>query len=259
VSERYLAQLEAGKGNGSIVLLRRVARAIGTSVAELVREGPEPAIELTLLTQYLERLPAETLAEVRKLVTERFRSPAEADRSRRIALIGLRGGGKSTLGPLAAQALGVPFIELDREIERRAGASLSEIFDMFGQQTFRRAEREALEDVLTKHPAFVMATSGSIVTEAATLERLLSSCLTVWVKAEPAEHMQRVMSQGDMRPMAGSPRAMADLNSILDSRKPLYAKADITVTTTGKTPDEVAADLLRAVAVPDNRISRRSA
>jgi len=259
VSERYLAQLEAGKGNGSIVLLRRVARAIGTSVAELVREGPEPAIELTLLTQYLERLPPETLGEVRQLVTERFRSPAEADRSRRIALIGLRGGGKSTLGPLAAQALGVPFIELDREIERRAGASLSEIFDMFGQQTFRRAEREALEDVLAKHPAFVMATSGSIVTEAATLERLLSSCLTVWVKAEPAEHMQRVMSQGDMRPMAGSPRAMADLNSILDSRKPLYAKADITVTTTGKTPDEVAADLLRAVAVPDNRISRRSA
>jgi XRE family aerobic/anaerobic benzoate catabolism transcriptional regulator len=259
VSERYLAQLEAGKGNGSIVLLRRVARAIGTSVAELVREGAEPPIELTLLTQYLERLSPEMLVEVRKLVTERFRSPAEADRSRRIALIGLRGGGKSTLGPLAAQALGVPFIELDREIERRSGASLSEIFDMFGQQTFRRAEREALEEVLAKHPQFVMATSGSIVTEAATLERLLSSCFTVWLRAEPAEHMQRVMSQGDMRPMAHSPRAMADLLSILDSRKPLYAKADIAISTTDKTPDQALAELLHAVTVPDNRISRRSA
>jgi XRE family aerobic/anaerobic benzoate catabolism transcriptional regulator len=259
VSERYLAQLEAGKGNGSIVLLRRVARAIGTSVAELVREGPEPAIELTLLTQYLERLPPETLADVRKLVTDRFREPAEADRNRRVALIGLRGGGKSTLGPLLAEALGVPFIELDREVERRAGASLSEIFDMFGQQTFRRAEREALEDVLARHPQFVMATSGSIVTEAATLERLLSSCLTVWVKAEPAEHMQRVMKQGDMRPMAGSARAMADLLSILDSRTPLYAKADISVATSGRTPAETLAELLRAIAVPDNRMSRRSA
>jgi len=259
VSERYLAQLEAGKGNGSIVLLRRVAKAIGTSIAELVREAPEPPIELTLLTQYLERLPPETLAEVRKLVAERFRSPAEADRSRRIALIGLRGGGKSTLGPLLAEALGVPFIELDREVERRAGASLSEIFDMFGQQTFRRAEREALEDVLATHPQFVMATSGSIVTEAATLERLLFSCLTVWVKAEPAEHMQRVMRQGDMRPMAGSPRAMADLLSILDSRAPLYAKADLAVSTTARTPEETLAELLRAVAVPDNRMSRRSA
>ena len=259
VSERYLAQLEAGKGNGSIVLLRRVAHAIGTSVAELVREGAEPPIELTLLTQYLERLSPEMLVEVRKLVTERFRSPAEHDRARRIALIGLRGGGKSTLGPLLAEALGVPFIELDREIERRSGASLSEIFDMFGQQTFRRAEREALEEVLAKHPQFVMATSGSIVTEAATLERLLSSCFTVWLRAEPAEHMQRVMSQGDMRPMAHSPRAMADLLSILDSRKPLYAKADIAISTTDKTPDQALAELLHAVTVPDNRISRRSA
>ena len=259
VSERYLAQLEAGKGNGSIVLLRRVARAIGTSVAELVREGAEPPIELTLLTQYLERLSPEMLVEVRKLVTERFRSPAEHDRARRIALIGLRGGGKSTLGPLLAEALGVPFIELDREIERRSGASLSEIFDMFGQQTFRRAEREALDEVLATRPQFVMATSGSIVTDAGTLERLLSSCRTVWVRAEPSEHMQRVLQQGDMRPMAHSARAMEDLLGILESRKPLYAKADLTISTSGRTPEQTLAELLRAVTVPDNRISRRSA
>jgi XRE family aerobic/anaerobic benzoate catabolism transcriptional regulator len=153
----------------------------------------------------------------------------------------------------------VPFIELDREIERRSGASLSEIFDMFGQETFRRAERDALEEVLSREPAFVMATSGSIVTEPATLERLLTACRTVWVKAEPAEHMARVMQQGDMRPMAHSARAMQDLNAILDSRKPLYAKAEIAISTTGKTPEASVAELLRAVAVPDNRMTRRSA
>jgi XRE family aerobic/anaerobic benzoate catabolism transcriptional regulator len=259
VSERYLAQLEAGQGNGSIVLLRRVARAIGIPVTALVEEGPEPAIELQLLVQHLERLPPDMVAEARKLITERFRSPSDEARGHRIALIGLRGGGKSTLGRMLAETLGVPFIELDREIERRSGASLSEIFDMFGQQTFRRAEREALEEVLATHPQFVMATSGSIVTDAGTLERLLSSCRTVWVRAEPTEHMQRVMSQGDMRPMAHSARAMEDLLAILESRKPLYAKADLTISTSGRTPEQTLAELLRAVTVPDNRISRRSA
>jgi len=259
VSERYLAQLEAGQGNGSIVLLRRVARAIGTPVTALVGEAPEPSIELQLLIQHLERLPPEMLAEARKLVTERFRTPGDVTGGHRIALIGLRGGGKSTLGRMLAEALGVPFIELDREIERRSGASLSEIFDMFGQQTFRRAEREALDDVLAKHPQFVMATSGSIVTDAGTLERLLSACRTVWVRAEPSEHMQRVLQQGDMRPMAHSARAMEDLLGILESRKPLYAKADLTISTSGRTPEQTLAELLRAVTVPDNRISRRSA
>lgn len=259
VSERYLAQLEAGQGNGSIVLLRRVARAIGIPVTALVGEGPEPSIDLQLLIQHLERLPPDMLAEARKFVTERFRSPGEKAHGQRIALLGLRGGGKSTLGRMLAEALGVPFIELDREIERRSGAALSEIFDMFGQQTFRRAEREALEDVLATHPQFVMATSGSIVTDAGTLERLLSSCRTVWVRAEPNEHMQRVLQQGDMRPMAHSARAMEDLLAILESRKPLYAKADLTISTSGRTPAQTLAELLRAVTVPDNRISRHSA
>jgi XRE family aerobic/anaerobic benzoate catabolism transcriptional regulator len=259
VSERYLAQLEAGQGNGSIVLLRRVARAIGTPVTALVEEGPESSIDLQLLVQHLERLPPEMLAEARKLVTERFSSPTDESRGYRVALLGLRGGGKSTLGRMLAEVLRLPFIELDREIERRSGASLSEIFDMFGQQTFRRAEREALDEVLATHPQFVMATSGSIVTDAGTLERLLSSCRTVWVRAEPTEHMQRVLSQGDMRPMAHSARAMEDLLAILESRKPLYAKADLTISTSGRTPEQTLAELLRAVTVPDNRISRRSA
>ncbi len=259
VSERYLAQLEAGKGNISIVLLRRVARAIGLPVTQLVHDGAEPPLDLVLLTQFLERLPAGKLGEARKLVAEHFNAPAEDMRHRRIALIGLRGGGKTTLGALLAQRLGVPFIELDREIERRSGATLSEIFDMFGQETFRRAERDALDDVLRRHPNFVIATSGSIVTEPGTLELLLSSCLTVWLRAEPEDHMNRVMAQGDMRPMAKSGRAMEDLISILKSREPLYAKAEASLFTSGKTPEQNLTELLRIVAVDDNGMSRRSA
>ena len=257
VSERYLAQLEVGRGNISIVLLRRIARAIGLPVTQLVHEGAEPPLDLVLLTQFLERLPPESLAEARKLVTEHFSSPAE-DR-RRVALIGLRGGGKSTLGRMLAERLGVPFIELDREIERRSGANLSEIFDMFGQETFRRAEREALDDVLRRHKHFVIATSGSIVTEPGTLELLLASCFTVWVRAEPEEHMKRVMAQGDMRPMANNARAMEDLVSILKSREPLYAKAEAVLVTTDKTPEQNLTELLRLTTVPTMGMARISA
>jgi XRE family transcriptional regulator, aerobic/anaerobic benzoate catabolism transcriptional regulator len=259
VSERYLAQLEAGLGNGSIVLLRRISRAIGLPVTQLVHEGSEPALDLVLLSQFLERLSPAALADARDLLLKHFSEPSEDMRRRRIALIGLRGGGKSTLGRLLAERLGVPFIELDREIEKRSGATLSEIFDMFGQETFRRAEREALDDVLRQHKSFVVATSGSIVTEPGTLELLLASCFTVWVRAEPEEHMKRVMAQGDMRPMANSARAMEDLISILRSREPLYAKAEVALATTGKTPEQNLAELLRLIEVPDNRIARRSA
>ena len=257
ISERYLAQLEAGLGNGSIVLLRRIARAIGLPVTQLVHEGAEPPLDLVLLSQFLERLSPDMLVEARKLVIEHFSSPSE-DR-RRIALIGLRGGGKSTLGALLAARLDVPFIELDREIERRSGATLSEIFDMFGQETFRRAEREALDDVLRQHRDFVIATSGSIVTEPGTMELLLSSCFTVWVRAEPEEHMKRVMAQGDMRPMANSARAMEDLVSILKSREPLYAKAEAALSTSGRTPEQNLAELLRMIAGPETKVARRSA
>jgi XRE family aerobic/anaerobic benzoate catabolism transcriptional regulator len=256
VSERYLAQLEAGLGNGSIVLLRRIARAIGLPVTQLVHEGSEPALDLVLLSQFLERLSPPALAEARDLLLRHFSDPSEDAHRRRIALIGLRGGGKSTLGRLLAERLGVPFIELDKEIEKRSGATLSEIFDMFGQETFRRAEREALDDVLRQHKSFVVATSGSIVTEPGTLELLLASCFTVWVRAEPEEHMKRVMAQGDMRPMANSARAMEDLISILRSREPLYAKAEVALATTGKTPEQNLAELLRLIEVPDNRMAR---
>ena len=259
VSERYLAQLEAGLGNCSIVLLRRIARAIGLPVTQLVHEGSEPALDLVLLSQFLERLSPPALADARDLLLKHFSEPSEAVRRRRIALIGLRGGGKSTLGRLLAERLDVPFVELDHEIERRSGANLSEIFDMFGQETFRRAEREALDDVLRRHPQFVIATSGSIVAEPGTLELLLASCFTVWVRAEPEEHMKRVMAQGDMRPMANNVRAMEDLVSILKSREPLYAKAAAELSTSGRTPEQNLADLLRLMPVSDSRITRKSA
>jgi len=259
VSERYLAQLETGLGNGSIVLLRRIARALGLPVTQLVHEGTEPALDLVLLSQFLERLPPPALAQARSLLLSHFSESSKDERHQRIALIGLRGGGKSTLGRLLAERLDVPFIELDREIEQRSGATLSEIFDMFGQETFRRAEREALDELLRQHRKFVIATSGSIVTEPGTLELLLASCFTVWVRAEPEEHMKRVMAQGDMRPMANSARAMEDLISILRSREPLYAKAECALLTTGKTPEQNLAELLRIIAVPGTRITRRSA
>lgn len=254
VSERYLAQLETGEGNCSIVLLRRIAHAIGVPVAQIVHEGSDPPLETILLSQFLERLPQQALKEARGLLLRHFGEPTEALRRRRIALIGLRGGGKSTLGQPLAERLRVPFIELDREVERLSGATLSEIFELFGQETFRRAEREALENVLQQHRHFVIATSGSIVTEPGTLELLLSSCFTIWVRAEPNEHMRRVMAQGDLRPMADGKRAMADLVSILKSREPLYAKADATLVTSGKTPEKNVAELVRMVRHSKNHI-----
>ncbi len=259
VSERYLAQLETGLGNCSIVLLRRISRALGLPVTQLIEERAEPPLDFVLLSQFLERLPAPALAEARDLLLRHFGDASDDLRKRRIALIGLRGGGKSTLGRLLAARLEVPFIELDREVEKRSGANLSEIFDMFGQETFRRAEREALEQVLAQHQSFVLATSGSIVTEPGTLELLLASCFTVWVRAAPQEHMQRVMAQGDMRPMANSARAMEDLISILKSREPLYAKAETALITSGKTPEQNLSELLRLVGVPSPQPARRSA
>jgi XRE family transcriptional regulator, aerobic/anaerobic benzoate catabolism transcriptional regulator len=247
VSERYLAQLETGRGNCSIVLLRRIARAIGLPVTQLVQEGAEPPLDRALLSQFLDRLAPAALTQARELLLKHFGEPTEELRRRRIALIGLRGGGKSTLGRMLADKLGVPFIELDREIEKRSGASLSEIFELFGQETFRRTEREALDGVLRQSRHFVLATSGSIVADPGSMELLLASCFTVWLRATPEDHMQRVIAQGDMRPMANSGRAMDDLIAILKSREPLYAKAETALVTSGKTPEQSLIELMRVI------------
>lgn len=259
VSERYLAQLELGKGNCSIVLLRRIAKAMSVPVAELIDDRPERELEQVLLEQFVERLSPAERAEARALLVSRFGGPSNEDRRGRIALIGLRGGGKSTLGRLLADALEVPFVELDREIERESGMALSEIFEMFGQQTFRRLERAALEKVLADHPRFVVATGGSLVTEPATYELLLTSCVTVWVRTGPDQHMNRVIEQGDLRPMADNARAMDDLVSILKSREPLYAKADRTLDTEGKDPERSLRELINMLDFPKPATERRIA
>ncbi len=231
VSERYLAQLEAGQGNISIALLRRVARAMSMGLPELVRDEPEGPPELALLMQTLARLSPAELDAARHVLGERFGAALARDRRQRVALIGLRGAGKTTLGALLAAQRGVPFIELDREVERGFGTSLGEIFDLYGQAAYRRAERQALANVVAQHDRAVIAAGGSIVAEPATYELLLSSCLTVWLRAAPEEHMARVQAQGDLRPIAASAGAMADLHRILATRAPLYARADATVDT----------------------------
>ena len=244
VSERYLAELEAGKGNCSIVLLRRIAKAMNAPVAELIDERPERDVEQLLFHQLLERLSPAELREARAHLLSRHGGPSSEARRARIALIGLRGGGKSTLGKLLGAKLAVPFIELDREIEKTSGMELGEIFEMFGQPTFRRLERAALDAAIERHPRFVLATGGSLVTEPGTFERLLTACLTIWVRAKPDEHMGRVIEQGDLRPMADNKRAMEDLVSILKSREPLYAKADYVLETAGKTPEQSLREIL---------------
>ena len=245
VSERYLAQLEGGTGNCSIVLLRRIAQALSVPVAQLIDDRPDRSIENLLMRQLLDRLSPDQVTEARELLLSRFGGPTTEVRSGRIALIGLRGGGKSTLGPLLADELGVPFIELDREIERQSGMALTELFEMFGQATFRRMERAALEATLEENPRFVLATGGGLVTEPSTFELLLTSCLTVWLRAKPDDHMNRVVEQGDLRPISGNTRAMEDLISILSSREPLYAKADITLDTAGQTPQQSLRSVLK--------------
>ncbi|MGC2517616.1 MAG: helix-turn-helix transcriptional regulator [Burkholderiales bacterium] len=247
VSERYIAQLEAGQGNISILLLRQIAAALNLPLIELMQEESDQAVELTLIGQFLKRLPRQKLAAVRSQLVRDYGS-ARAGRMKRIALIGLRGAGKSTLGVRLAKTLDAPFIELDREIEREAGTSLSEIFLLYGQAGYRRYERRCLEKVLEKNERAVIATGGSIVSEPGTYDLLLSTCFTVWLRAEPEEHMLRVVAQGDTRPMAGNDEAMEDLRRILVGRAALYGQADVTVDTAGRTPEQSLAALRKAVS-----------
>ncbi len=211
VSERYLAQLESGRGNISVLLLRKVARAMGVAVEHLVREEEGAA------------------------------------RSGRIALIGLRGAGKSTLGEKLAQSLGLPFVELDREVEKEAGAKLGEVFAMYGQDAFRRFERRALERVLNQNERAVIAAGGSLVTDPESYKLLLDRCLCVWLKASPEEHMARVIAQGDMRPFKGRSAALDEIRRLLADRERLYGRADVTLDTSGKSLRQSLAEIRKAI------------
>jgi XRE family aerobic/anaerobic benzoate catabolism transcriptional regulator len=209
VSERYLAQLEAGEGNISVLLLRKVARAMGVPVEDLVREENSP--------------------------------------EKSIALIGLRGAGKSSLGAKLAELLKIPFVELDREVEKEAGAALGEVFAMYGQDAFRRFERRALESVLAQQERAIIATGGSLVTDPVTYKLLLERCVCVWLKASPEEHMARVIAQGDMRPFKGRSAALDEIRKLLADRDRLYARADVTVDTSGKTLRQTLTELRNAL------------
>jgi XRE family aerobic/anaerobic benzoate catabolism transcriptional regulator len=250
VSERYLAQLETGQGNISILLLRDIARALDLPLEALLNEGPEPPIDLVHTTEFLRRLPSKELSEARRLLVEHFGKVDLAARRGRIALIGLRGAGKSTLGATVAGMLEVPFLELDRLIEQDSGVSLGAIFDLYGQSGFRRFERRCLDETIERYPRFVLATGGSLVSEPATFERLLTMCYTVWLHAAPQDHMQRVIAQGDMRPMADNRESMADLQRILTVREPLYRKADLSIDTSKESLAAAARMLLEAVGLP---------
>jgi XRE family aerobic/anaerobic benzoate catabolism transcriptional regulator len=246
VSERYLAQLEGGTGNASIILLRRIAAALGLQLTDLVDTDESPD-EQRLIRRFLDSLPPARLEEVLRRLTAEF-GQEEPVRRKRITLVGLRGAGKTTLGTALAKALRRRFVELDTEIEREAGISLSEVFLLYGQAGYRRIERRCLERVINSQEDIVLTVGGGIVSEPDTYNLLLLNCYTVWIKAAPEEHMARVVAQGDLRPMAGHAEAMEDLRNILSARESLYGKADAVVDTSGSPIEKSFAALQQAIA-----------
>lgn len=249
VSERHLANLESGVGNASILVLRQVATALDCPLTDVVGDAAHGSAERLLIEDLLDRRSEDELQAARRALMGLFdEGAASPTRRLRIALIGLRGAGKSSLGARLAQSLGIAFVELSRDIERLAGCRADEIHALYGHAAYRRYERRALEAALAADADAVIATPGGIVAEPATFNRLLAHCTTVWVQASPDEHMQRVMAQGDLRPMAGNREAMDDLRRILDGRAAFYAKADRVLDTQGATLDE-AFGALRALVV----------
>ena len=244
VSERYLGQLESGQGNISINLLRQVAVAMSISTAELLAEEPDQPFEQKMIMHLLERLNEQQIDEVHKILVERFPVVADENRTKRIALIGLRGAGKTTLGQKLAKHRDVPFIDLAQEIEALSGMSLGEIFSLYGQSAYRRYEHQALEQVLSNHREAIIETGGSIVSEPSSLGLLFECCTTVWIKTTAEEHIARVLAQGDRRPFVGPDhQVMADLKQILVERTPLYAKAQFEIDTSGKTAEQSLGEL----------------
>jgi XRE family aerobic/anaerobic benzoate catabolism transcriptional regulator len=245
VSERYLAQLETGEGNASIVLLRRVAGALGVRINDLLDSG-DLAPERQAIGRLIDSLPQQRLGQALRSLTAEFGRDGSV-RLKRIALVGLRGAGKSTLGQALARQLQRPFIELDREIEGEAGILLSELFLLSGPEGYRRIERRCLERVIESPQDMVLTVGGGMVSEPETYNLLLANCFTIWVRARPEEHMARVIAQGDMRPMAGHSEAMGDLKKILAARESLYGQADTELSTSGQTVQQSLSALKRLV------------
>lgn len=247
VSERHLANLERGIGNVSILVLLQIAQAFNCVLAELVGDITTSSPEWLLIRELLQNRSEKELQVARETLSNLFVGNASINggrnKLRQIALIGLRGAGKSTLGRLLAAEIGYPFVELSSEIERVAGCGILEIHSLYGPTAYRRYERRALEEALQLYPEMVLATPGGLVSEPATMNVMLAHCYTVWVRATPEDHMARVMAQGDFRPMAGNNEAMADLKRILASREAFYSKADYVCSTSERSLVECAEEL----------------
>ncbi len=238
VSERHLANLEYGTGNASILVLLQVSKALQCSLAEMLGDISTSSPEWLLIRELLEHRNEADLRQARMKLGELFGSGAtEQARMSRIALIGLRGAGKSTLGQRLADDLGWAFIELSREIEKFAGCGISEIHNLYGAHAYRRYERRALEEAIQIYPEVVIATPGGLVSDSANFNLMLSHCYTIWLQADPADHMARVTAQGDLRPMAASREAMEDLKRILEGRAAFYSKADLAFNTSQRPLD----------------------
>ena len=247
VSERHLANLEYGTGNASILVLLQVAQALHCDLSELLGDVTTSSPDWLMIRELLEHRSESDLRRARQHLSELFHAPGAADRARttRIAVIGLRGAGKSALGQRLAQDLGYAFIELSREIEQFAGCSINEIHNLYGTNAYRRYERRALEEAIQIYPEVVIATPGGLVADAANFNLLLQHCYTIWLQADPGDHMGRVAAQGDMRPMAASAEAMEDLKRILAGRSAVYAKADLRFNTSDYDSEEAAFRALR--------------
>jgi XRE family aerobic/anaerobic benzoate catabolism transcriptional regulator len=238
VSERHLANVESGVGNASIQFLRQLTLVLNCSLAEMIGDETASSPEWLMIREILRGRSEAELAQARGAISDLFETPtSESARRQRVALVGLRGAGKSTLGQMLADTWMVPFVELNRQIEALAGCSIAEIHALYGATAYRRYEYRALEDAIRRFPTAVIATPGGIVSDPATFNLLLSHCYTVWLKATPEEHMDRVLAQGDKRPMSGNREAMDDLKNILESRAQFYSKADLTYDTSDITQE----------------------
>lgn len=245
VSPRYLALLEGGEGNISLALLQRVASALDVRIEWLVCDDDPWTSDVLHVGRLFRAAPVPVQTQVRALLAD---VGTENPRAQRIALIGLRGAGKSTLGALAGKKLGVPFVELNRWIEDQTGIPLAEVVAFYGQDGFRRLETEALEGVRAAHSRVILAVAGGIADDPEAFDALLAGFHTIWLQAAPEEHMARVHAQGDMRPMRGNPAAMTHLRGLLERRKPLYRRAQAQLNTSGQTPQTSLAGLLDVIA-----------